>query len=65
MDYAFMAVLMGRFNYGDNHTYVCVLSIRFSRKVLWLKLSSTNHNPAVVARYYLESIENVGGKVIS
>ena len=28
---------------------------------MWLKLSSTDHNPAVIARYYLESVENAGG----
>ena len=33
----------------------------FSRKVLWLKCSSTNHDPKVIARYYLECVEQVGG----
>ena len=41
---------------------MCVF--RFSRKLIWLKLSSTNHDPKVVARYYLESIEKAEGTSI-
>lgn len=33
----------------------------FSRKILWLKLSSTNQKPQVIAKYFLECIESVGG----
>lgn len=39
---------------------VCV-STRFSRKVLWLKMSSTNRDPRVISRYYLECVESCGG----
>ncbi len=35
----------------------------YSSKIIWLKLSSSNHNPKIIARYYLESVENAGGKV--
>ena len=33
----------------------------FSRKILWLEVSPTNHNPKVVARFYLETVEKVAG----
>ena len=33
----------------------------FSRRVLWLKVSRTNNDPAVVAGSYLETVENEGG----
>ena len=33
----------------------------FSRRILWLEVSSTNKNPKVVASYYLETINQIGG----
>ena len=33
----------------------------FSRRVLWLKVSRTNNDPAVVAGFYLHTVENEGG----
>lgn len=38
------------------------MNLSFSRKVLWLKVSSTNRDPMVIARYYLECVENAAGK---
>ena len=35
---------------------------RFSRKILWLEVTPTNHDPRVVARYYLKCVEEVAGK---
>lgn len=34
---------------------------RFSRKIIWLKLSTSNHDPRIIARYYLESVEKAKG----
>ena len=28
---------------------------------MWLKVSPTNHNPKVIARFYLETVEEVAG----
>ena len=41
----------------------CFLS-RFSRKLLWLKVSSTNNDPQVIASYYLECVSNLKGEFI-
>ena len=37
------------------------IPVRFSRKLLWMKVAPTNHNPKVIARYYLECVEQCGG----
>ena len=36
----------------------------FSCKILWLKLSPTNHDPKVIARYYVELLEQLSGRCI-
>ena len=33
----------------------------WSRKIMWLRVSRTNNNPEVVASFFLESVEEVGG----
>ena len=33
----------------------------YSRKVLWLKCGHTNHHPGVIAGYFLDCVEHVGG----
>ena len=35
---------------------------RFSRKVIWLQLASTNNDPSVVAKYYLDAVLKLEGK---
>ncbi len=42
-------------------TYYYDLSDRFSRKVIWLEVCSTNKDPRVIARYYLEATESING----
>lgn len=44
--------------------YVAILLIRFSRKVMWLKLSTTNRDPAVILDYYLECVSNTKGMML-
>ena len=57
----FMDVLMGK-NYFTIETFYCCL-FRFSRRLLWLKVGVTNHNPKVVVHHYLECVKKVGGKI--
>ena len=33
----------------------------FSRKIVWLQASSSNHNPAVIASYFLSAVDQYGG----
>ena len=34
---------------------------RYSRKILWMELSPTNHDPRVIVGYYLNTVANQGG----
>lgn len=37
---------------------------RYSRKLLWCHLGSTNNDPAVVLGHYLETVAKVGGTAV-
>ena len=57
------------------HVYVCACIYgfllaymylhRFSRKIIWLHVATSNSNPKVIARYYLESTEKLAGIIIN
>ncbi len=44
-----------KFNLATNYLYNS-----FSRKILWLEVSSTNKNSSVIAGYYLKAVEKHG-----
>ena len=37
---------------------------RFSRRIMWLKVASSNNNPKFIASYYFECVRKVGGMCI-
>ena len=37
-----------------------IILLRFSRKVLWLKVSKTNNDSSVIAGYYLDTVAKYG-----
>ncbi len=57
-------VLMGMLMMMYQLCLNCQINIRFSRKVLWLRCSATNHDPKVILRYYLETVEKVKGSLL-
>ena len=36
---------------------------RFSRRVMWLEVSTTNNDPQVIAWYYLRAVEQLKGNM--
>lgn len=34
----------------------------FSRKILWLKVSSTNNDPKVIAGYFIDTVKTLNGR---
>ena len=46
--------------------YRChLLSYRYSRKVLWLEVASTNNSPEVISGYFVNFAQTVQGIVIT
>lgn len=37
---------------------------RFSRKIIWIKIAPSNSNPKVIARYYLEAVEEIASRCL-
>lgn len=37
----------------------------FTGYVAWLKIWRTNHNPRLIAKYYLDAIRDLGGNAVS
>lgn len=38
----------------------CLLS-SFSRMLIWLEVTPTNHNPSVICKYFLDAVGRAGG----
>ena len=60
-----MAALMGRYCIVVMHhvymLYVHCLISRFSRRIMWAKVSASNNNPYIITQYYLECVSIEGG----
>lgn len=65
--FTYMVVLMGELacilvERGQN--VACSIGTmlhRYSRKILWMELSTTNRDSKVISRYYLEAVERAQG----
>jgi len=33
----------------------------YSRKIIWLKAASSNHRPGIIAKYFVDTAEQIGG----
>jgi hypothetical protein len=47
--------------WGHYHLWIHVGIEPFSGYVAWLKIWRTNHNPRLIAKYYLDAIRELGG----
>ena len=64
MGLPYMDALMGMYIHMHHFLYnVMIARYRFSRKVIWLEVASTNNDSAVIAGYYLSAVEKYGAEV--
>lgn len=35
---------------------------RYSRRIMWARVAHSNNNPNIIAQYYMDCIETVGGE---
>src|SRR6266550_1914336 len=50
--------------WGRYHLWLHVGLDPFSGHVAWLKIWRTNHNPRLIAKYYLDAIRELGGTIL-
>ena len=60
-----MLVLMGKYLYISSFIILMYMheydSSRLSRKILWLELTSTNNDPNVVVKFFLDIVVKLEG----
>ena len=49
--------------WGQYHLWLHVGIDPFSGYITWLKIWRTNHNPSLIAKYYLDAIQMLGGTI--
>ena len=50
--------------WGQYHLWLHVGLDPFSGHVAWLKIWRTNHNPQLIAKYYLDVIQELGSTIL-
>jgi len=59
-----MDASMGKLN-TRYYKEMCVIhycvNYRFSRRIMWLRITPTNHDPQVILRFFLEGVEEING----
>ena len=64
MDLPYTAVLTGMKS-PKSLLYNFHVLCRYSRRILWLKVASTNNDPYVIARYFLDCVTELGGRYVA
>ena len=49
----------------SSHTHIPfpMLFLRYSRRILWLEVTLTNNDLAIVAKFYVDCLRQLGGKL--
>jgi len=66
MGLQYMDALMGKFLWWNVYDYgnqVKYFLCSFSRRIMWMKAGRTNNDASVVAQYYLDCVETIGGNI--